>query len=134
MPLSEYLCFMWKNRAQTKEEVKIVEEFEEQIKLVSISLGENSPFSENLQILHNKAQESIPDLTGANIAYRFAKQSCSIGCKAVVDISSMYENAQTILDLVQNENEIPLLSLSFEDTNNISQRERLQSFLYYIPK
>ncbi len=134
MPLSEYLCYMWKRRAQTKEEIEIVGEFEEQIKLVSIALGENSPFSESLQILHNKAQESLPDLTGANVAYRFAKQRCSIGCKAIVDISSMYENAQAILELVQNENETPLFSLSFEGTNNINQKERLQSFLHYIPK
>lgn len=134
MPFSEYLCFMWKKRAQSKEEIKIVEGFEEQINLLSLSLGRNSPFSESIEMLYNKSQESLPEIAGGNAGYRLAKQVSSKGCKAIVDIASMYENVQTILNLAQTKSDIPLLYLSFEGTNNIGQKERLKSFLHYIPK
>lgn len=134
MPFSEYLCFMWKKRAQSKDEIAKIEKLEKQINLISLSLGENSPFSKNIDILYNKSQEQLPEITGGNVAYRFAKQVCSKDSQAVVDISSMYENAQTILSLAQSKSKIPLAYLSFEGTNNISQKERLKSFLCYIPK
>lgn len=46
----------------------------------------------------------------------------------------MYENAQTVLNLVQGKSEVPTLSLSFEGGNDIRAKERLQSFLYYMDK
>jgi predicted CoA-substrate-specific enzyme activase len=134
MPLSEYLCFLWKKRAETKKDITCVARYEKQMQMISELLSKNTPFAENLDQLYNQVQKVLPEITAANAAYRFGKRCCSEDCQAVLEISSMYENAQTILNLTQNNSEIPLLSLSFEGTNDIGVKERLQSFLYYIDK
>lgn len=47
MPLSEYLCYLWKKRAETKSEKEFVEGCEKQMNIVSSLLGDNSSFSES---------------------------------------------------------------------------------------
>jgi hypothetical protein len=132
MPLSEYLCFMWKKRAESKKEKKIVEVYENQMKDISGILGLNSPFSDNPDILFEISQKYLPEITGANAAYRFGKENSCEGCSAVIDAASMYENVQTIFNLVRNKNDTPMLYLNFEGSNDIATKERLNSFLYYI--
>ncbi|AMJ41372.1 acyl-CoA dehydratase activase [Anaerotignum propionicum] len=134
MPLSEYLCYLWKKRAETKSQKEIVKSCEEQMSMVSKLLCENSSFSESLDMLFCEAEKKFPKLTGANASYRFSKHACTKNCQAVVDISSLYENAQTIINLMQGKCEVPILSLSFEGSNDIRAKERLQSFLYYMNK
>lgn len=132
MPLCEYFLFMWKKRAETKGEVNKIKKYEEMLNSISVALRQNSPFSKNIDELLTTAQRNLKDITGGNVAYRYAKQNCLDEVSAVIDVSSMYENAQTVLNLAQNQTKVPVLSLSFEGTNDILAKERLNSFLYYI--
>lgn len=50
----------------------------------------------------------------------------------IIDVASMYENTQTILNLFDSDVKTPSLSLNFERTRDISSKVKLKSFCYYI--
>ncbi len=133
MPLSEYFCFLWKDRCETKKEHAKIAAYIKEMTMVSQTLCENSPFSKGFLKLTEIADELLSRFAGANGRYRFSKlkdmQKCSSAC---IEIASMYENTQTVLNLIYEENTCPTLALSLEGTNDIALKEKLESFLFYI--
>lgn len=119
MPLSEYLCTMWMRRAEEKKEKQIVAELEKQMPWVPLQVNEKSP---------------LKNYAGSNGYYRMEKQATWNDCQAIISLSSMYENTQAILDLMQKPRQILTLSLGFEGTNHTGVTQKLQSFLYYMEK
>jgi predicted CoA-substrate-specific enzyme activase len=131
MPLSEYLLYMWQKRAETKEETEIVDALIQKAISVHKALHVSSTFCDDFYKLKEVAEAKIGSYTGGNGAYRFAKHKLS-KVDAIIDVAPMYENTQTILNLLNNSTEVPLISLNFEGTNDISSKEKLKSFLYYV--
>lgn len=131
MPLSEYLLYMWQKRAETKKEAEIVNDLIQKAISVHKALHSSSAFCDSFYKLKEVAEENVGSYTGGNGAYRFAKHKLS-KVDAMIDVAPMYENTQTILNLLNHSTEVPLLSLNFEGTNDISSKEKLKSFLYYV--
>ncbi len=132
MPLGEYLCFLWNKRAASAKEKKVVSRYQKQIQELSKSMGIISPYADGLKEIFDAASGCLSQVSGGNISYRYGKQYCLNHAKAVIHISSTYENAQTIMNLFEKKSNLPAISLSFEGTNQESIREKLQSFVYYL--
>ncbi len=128
MPFSEYLLFMWKQRAETKEEISIVETIADKLKKIHQQLGEASHF-DDIEKLIDVSNKIIGVYNGANGSYRIAKAKIC-DADAVIDIAPMYENTQTILGLVNKNIDKPILFANFEGTTNV--KEKIDAFLYYI--
>lgn len=126
MPLSEYLCYMWETCKQSKKEIETLKYYKKTIQEISIILGENTPFSPEVFDIEGIA------MAGGNGEYRHRKHTALKQVCGIIEMASMYENTQTILEITGNENPIPALTLSFEGTNDSSNRDKLKSFLYYI--
>lgn len=131
MPLAEYLLFLWQRRAETKAEKEQVHHLASMMEKVHLALGKHSNFCPNFYDLAPIGAQAIGSYTGANGAYRLAKHKCA-DAEGLIDVASMYENTQTILNLFPWSNKIPRLSLSFEGSNDKHAKEKLASFLYYI--
>lgn len=131
MPLSEYLLFMWQKRAETNEEMSIVNNLISLSQKIHKALGYSSVYCDDFHELKITAEKTVGSFTGGNGAYRFAKHN-STKAEAIIDVASMYENTQTILNLFNEGKKTPLLSLNFEGTNDISAKVKLKSFCYYI--
>jgi len=133
MPLSEYFCFLWLNRAEKEAQKNLVEAYRKQMKVISDSLGKNSPFAADFFALCSIADNILPQFAGANGKYRLAKrivmQKHSIAC---IEAASMYENTQTVLTLLSIGSACPTITMSFEGVGSIALKERLESFLYYV--
>lgn len=129
MMLSEYILFLWKYRCENEVQQEQVKNMEVFLSSIQNALGEHHYFS-NLDSLHALSQAHLKHFKGGNGAYRFAK-SHEVD-KAVIEVSSLYENTQTILNLVHLEHKNPYLSLSFEGNHDHLAIEKLKTFLYYL--
>lgn len=132
MPLGEYLVSMWQKRTETEKQRKLVGEWKDFQQKIGKILEGGSPYSLDLDAFMQKAEAEVRGLTGGNIAYRYGKALDEQGRKAVIHVCSMYENAQTILELCVDRSRVPMLTLNFEGNEEVSSRERLASFLYFL--
>lgn len=99
---------------------------------LSGALGEASPFSD-LNRLRGEADELAGSLRGGFSRYRAAKlKLLGERCGSVITVSSMYENADTVLRLAGDDVSSPVLHLSFDGSLDQGIWERLRSFLYYV--
>lgn len=134
MPLLEYLMFLWYQGAETEEEKTVFDEVLIKYNKVLDNIQNLYNFEKDFNDLITTSKDLIGYYVGANGGYRIAKHRL---CKkhtysAVIDVTSMYENTQTILNLIKYETESPLLYANFEGTSDINMKDKIKSFLYYI--
>lgn len=61
----------------------------------------------------------------------FFRELCRV-VDGVVTVSSMYENTDTVLQLLASREGAPTLALTFDGSPGQGAEERLRSFLYYL--
>lgn len=132
MPFSEYLYYLCSYRIETKNEKKRMALFESWMEKISEGMGKYSPFAKKDDHLFDLGNQVLPNFAGANGRYRIAKTLIKGQYKAYIEVASMYENTQTIIELTDVKREIKTLTLSFEGSNEAALKERLESFLYYM--
>lgn len=75
----------------------------------------------------------LGEYRGANGRYRAAKmENMAASAKGVIAVSSLYENTDTVLRLLERKVAAPVLHLSFDGTLEQGLQEKLDSFLYYL--
>ena len=100
---------------------------------VSDALGVSSPFSRDHAQLRQLATDALGQFAGANARYRYAKTvQAGQTAAGVVEVASLYENADIMLRLKGIPSKAPLLHLAFDGALDQSVEERLRSFLYYV--
>ena len=151
MPLAEYLWFLWNDDlaserlslerqeggalapSELERREVLLARLAERMRTSAIRLQERSPFSDDLEGLVASADEGIGRFAGAGGRYRLAKaRELGRRCDGVVTVSSMYENTDTILQLLRDREGTPVLSLAFDGSPGQGAEERLRSFLYYL--
>lgn len=142
-PLSEYMWFIWREflfqkdnekEKEAHENLKILADY---IKIISDTLGSESVFEKNLEKLVKRADEHLGLYTGGNGRYRIAKVlSEELNVRGIITLSSMYENTNTILNILTQGNVIskPLLNLGFDGNQNEIDQSKIDSFIYYTFK
>ena len=154
-PLAEYLWFLWNDDlASERDELErrdaeggfpilsslelerrqaILDRLADRMRTASAELGDASPFSVDLPALVRAADEAMGRFAGGGGRYRCAK-ALELGREVdgVVAVSSMYENTETILQLLGGRDGAPMLSLAFDGSPGRGTEERLRSFLYYL--
>jgi len=146
-PLSEYMWFMWKDfltnsKAEKVKKLKAklekrLERFKNYISNISDVLLEETPFEENLEDLIAISNKNLKHYSGGNGRYRQAKLLGQLKeIDGIVTTASMYENTNTILNIIQKEipkNILkPILNLTFDGNKNKSDEMKVESFIYYI--
>ena len=151
MPLAEYLWFLWNDDlaserlsserqeggalapSELERREALLARLAERMRTLAVRLQERSPFSDDLVGLVASADEGIGRFAGAGGRYRLAKaRELGRRCDGVVTVSSMYENTDTILQLLRDREGAPVLSLAFDGSPGQGAEERLRSFLYYL--
>lgn len=143
-PTTEYLWFMWKdylsqNTGKTSSYEKTLKEISEYMSKVSNILENFSPFADDLQGLVALADSNLGNYYGANGRYRYAKlMDMSKKAKGIISVSSMYENTNTVINILTQGNssgmDIPLLNLTFDGNENEIDGSKIDSFIYYVLK
>ena len=159
MPLAEYLWFLWNDDltserdelerrdgddgaddgapgpspAELDRRQAILDRLAAKMRAASDELGPASAFSPDLAALVRVADGGMGRFAGGGGRYRWAK-AVELGREAdgVVTVSSMYENTETILQLLGGRDGVPQLSLAFDGSPGQGAEERLRSFLYYL--
>lgn len=125
-PLSEYLYFLWSERAGTGNLI----EYEASMMAVRETLGGAGGFSSSIEALRTLADRALPSFAGANGRYRCAKLlDAPHGVSGILSISSMYENTATILGMLDLRPRLPVLNLTFDGNAGYQDELRLSSFL-----
>ena len=140
--LSEALWVFWKdyvmqNKASSKALVQKLNSLAEDIKQVASMLQEESPFTPNIEKLVWKADATIGYYAGAFARYRQAKVLCnSVKIDGIITAASLYENTGVSLNILHkgfsDNNSKPILNLTFDGNRNENDRNKVESFLYYL--
>lgn len=134
MALSEYAWFLWCDAFEDEARfAPLVEAMEE----IGGLLGPASPFAADPHALRGIASDRVGRVRAANIRYRIARTVGAAGrFDGVVCVSSMYENADIMGQLIESAAPAPLpvLHLSFDGTLGSSEGEKLSSFLYFLER
>ncbi len=147
MPLSEALCFLWKDAAVnlaapapgktiSVDDVQRMNDFaawaQDVLSRVSKCLGDASSFDADVQGLRRIADDDIHCLIGGFGRYRYAKtKSVLARGGAVISSSSLYENTGIVVRQLLGPSG-RVLNLSFDGALNSSIDERLSAFLHYL--
>ena len=116
-----------------EEKRTILAEYASKLSKVHHVLGVVSPYEDDLDSLKVKADSLLGEYRGANGRYRAAKmESMAASAKGVIAVSSLYENTDTVLRLLEGKVAAPVLHLSFDGTLEQGLQEKLDSFLYYL--
>ncbi|MFT9496558.1 acyl-CoA dehydratase activase [Anaerosolibacter sp.] len=141
-PLSEYMWFVWKdylgqknNKAETAAH-KSLAEFEYYIKTISEVFLKNSIFEKDVKELERKADKYLGLYAGGNGRYRIAKILSDLSyTKGIITAASMYENTNTILNILSQDeftfSGIPVLNMTFDGNENEIDKSKIDSFIYY---
>ncbi|MCM1226981.1 MAG: acyl-CoA dehydratase activase [Clostridium sp.] len=125
-PMSEYLCFLWKdNGVKCSKQIKLMEK-------VSALLNNNSGFSGAVSKLIKAADEEFKGFAGGNGRYRYAKIITAEKCDAIIEIVPRYENTAFIHDLSGIKTTVPLHRISIDGDGTEHKMTALHSFLFYI--
>ncbi|WP_051569390.1 acyl-CoA dehydratase activase-related protein [Alkaliphilus transvaalensis] len=144
-PLSEYMWFFWRDfltQSGNKKDIlghNQLTKLSNYIKRISNLLVSNNPFEGDLEMLIKRADQNLHLYAGGNGRYRYAKALGDFeSVEGVITVSSMYENTNTILNiLTQEENKsskIPVLNMSFDGNENEIDKSKIESFIYYALK
>ncbi|MCR4940446.1 MAG: acyl-CoA dehydratase activase [Treponemataceae bacterium] len=122
--LREYMLFLWQDRIRDKSKVGRAE-----LGLARKRINRISKELPDLKKIRRLADSSCPLLVGANIRYRFARR-CYVSEKlrAIIELSSVYENAQTILNM-KGKASLPCFCAQFDGNEEKELFQKLQAFL-----
>jgi len=144
-PLSEYLWFYWKDflskgkRQTEKDAGEAVQMLENLMERIHYQLDGASPFEKDLKALKADADQALKYYAGGNGRYRLAKARGAVpGIQGRLIAASMYENTNTILSILQENQQsteaLPVLGMTFDGNENETDRSKLESFMYYALK
>jgi len=140
---AEAMWMLWndyvdQNQLQNKKELRsLLVEFKKEIKALSEDLKEESPFSNCLDELVQKANDTIGFYAGGFARYRQAKAlSHPANIDGIITANSTYENTAISLNTIHkgftNGNSTPLLNLSFDGNTSDNDQSKVESFIYYL--
>lgn len=134
-PLSEALWFLWKdNLDENKPSAGWLDQMQRQMQTLGNELGAHSAFAEDAETLFLIADSALPNFSGGNGRYRYAKAvELSGRTNAVLTLAPRYENTAMILDMrgLHDACSAPLFQLSLDNDWDETAWSRLRSFLYY---
>ena len=134
-PLSEALWFLWKdNLDENKPSAGWLDQMQRQMQTLGNELGAHSAFAEDAETLFLIADSALPNFSGGNGRYRYAKAvELSDRTNAVLTLAPRYENTAMILDMrgLHDACSAPLFQLSLDNDWDETAWSRLRSFLYY---
>ena len=134
-PLSEALWFLWKdNLDDNKPSAGWLDQMQRQMQTLGNELGAHSAFAEDAETLFLIADSALPNFSGGNGRYRYAKAvELSGRTNAVLTLAPRYENTAMILDMrgLHDACRAPLFQLSLDNDWDETAWSRLRSFLYY---
>lgn len=134
-PLSEALWFLWKdNLDENKPSAGWLDQMQRQMQTLGNELGAQSTFAEDAETLFLIADSALPNFSGGNGRYRYAKAvELSNRTNAVLTLAPRYENTAMILDMrgLHDACSAPLFQLSLDNDWDETAWSRLRSFLYY---
>ena len=134
-PLSEALWFLWKdNLDENKPSADWLDQMQGQMQTFSAELKAHSAFAEDAETLFLIADSALPNFSGGNGRYRYAKAvELSGRTNAVLTLAPRYENTAMILDMrgLHDACSAPLFQISLDNDWDETAWSRLRSFLYY---
>lgn len=134
-PLSEALWFLWKdNLDENKPSAGWLDQMQRQMQTLGNELGAHSAFAEDAETLFLIADSALPNFSGGNGRYRYAKAvELSNRTNAVLTLAPRYENTAMILDMrgLHDACRAPVFQLSLDNDWDETAWSRLRSFLYY---
>lgn len=134
-PLSEALWFLWKdNLDENKPSAGWLDQMQRQMQTLGNELGAHSAFAEDAETLFLIADSALPNFSGGNGRYRYAKAvELSNRTNAVLTLAPRYENTAMILDMrgLHDACRAPLFQISLDNDWDETAWSRLRSFLYY---
>lgn len=134
-PLSEALWFLWKdNLDDNKPSAGWLDQMQRQMQTLGNELGAHSAFAEDAETLFLIADSALPNFSGGNGRYRYAKAvELSNRTNAVLTLAPRYENTAMILDMrgLHDACRAPLFQISLDNDWDETAWSRLRSFLYY---
>ena len=134
-PLSEALWFLWKdNLDENKPSAGWLDQMQRQMQTLGNELGAHSAFAEDAETLFLIANSALPNFSGGNGRYRYAKAvELSNRTNAVLTLAPRYENTAMILDMrgLHDACRAPLFQISLDNDWDETAWSRLRSFLYY---
>lgn len=134
-PLSEALWFLWKdNLDENKPSAGWLDQMQRQMQTLGNELGAQSAFAEDAETLFLIADSALPNFSGGNGRYRYAKAvELSNRTNAVLTLAPRYENTAMILDMrgLHDACRAPLFQISLDNDWDETAWSRLRSFLYY---
>ena len=144
-PLSEYMWFLWRdylahNKTQKADELlDNLTTLSNYMKVISNILEPINIFEKDMNDLVRRADEGLGLYTGGNGRYRYAKTLGNLDfVNGVITVSSMYENTNTILNILTQDqkrlSKIPILNMTFDGNENEIDNSKIDSFIYYAMK
>ena len=134
-PLSEALWFLWRdNLDENKPSAGWLDQMQRQMQTLGNELGAHSAFAEDAETLFLIADSALPNFSGGNGRYRYAKAvELSSRTNAVLTLAPRYENTAMILDMrgLHDACRAPLFQISLDNDWDETAWSRLRSFIYY---
>ncbi|AOT73003.1 acyl-CoA dehydratase activase [Geosporobacter ferrireducens] len=141
-PLSEYMWFVWRDYLSQKGNKKEIaahnalNQFSGYIKEIAEIFVRDKFFEKDIESLVRNADKYLGFYSGGNGRYRIAKILGDLSyVEGVITVSSMYENTNTILNILsQDENKalrLPVLNMTFDGNENEIDQSKIDSFTYY---
>jgi predicted nucleotide-binding protein (sugar kinase/HSP70/actin superfamily) len=141
-PLSETLWLGWRdylNQKRHKSESTAhnqLKSLTERIKSIAELFTGVNPFEHNLVKLAQRADRELGLYSGGDGRYRQAKVLGTFkGIRGIITASSIYENTNTILNILSQNREkksgLPILNLTFDGNRNEIDEAKIHSFIYY---
>ncbi len=141
--LSEAVWVFWKDYVTQNSQLnqdalnKKLAGLKEDIEQVSYRLKEEGPFTPGIGNLVEKADTTIGYYAGAFARYRQAKVLCNpANIDGIITAASLYENTGVSLSILHKgfsgPDTKPILNLTFDGNRNENDRDKVESFIYYL--
>ena len=134
-PLSEALLFLWQEEKDVKKQCAgFLLRQTELVERLASEAGKNGSLSANQAELHRIAEQVLPNTSGGNARYRYAKAiQMGADSAAVLSLAPRYENAAMVMEMrgLREAVKVPFMHLYFDGEWDESAWSRLRSFLYY---
>lgn len=134
-PLTEYLWFLLFESSKEPGTKKMLRSLHDKLNRVFTLLGERSTFTSSYEDLASIANKHMPNVSGGNGRYRYAKAVWMGGrFNAVLTLAPRYENTAVVLDMREQREACPapLFQISLDGDWDETSWSRLRSFLYYL--
>ncbi len=128
--LSEYLLYMWYQRAVASSKAEIEFVLSAYDDLLDVFSPLNYPFEASLQSLYDLGEEHLPFFHGGNGQYRLAKKLTTVNADALIEIVCMYEQTQNMMALQNLSPKIPSICIGIEETQGFD--EKLEILISYV--